>query len=98
MESAGKAIDAVKIKGTGNDLVLDTNSFYLPEEPGAYPIVLAAYEIVCSNYPDDEVAPALRAFMTAALGAGQEGLVDNGYIPVPDRFKARLTDAINAIS
>ena len=98
VESAGKAIDAVKIKGKGNDLVLDTNSFYLPEEQGAYPIVLAAYEIVCSDYPDDEVAPALRAFMTAALGPGQEGLVDNGYIPVPDRFKARLTDAINAIS
>ncbi len=82
----------------GNDLVLDTNSFYLPSEPGAYPIILATYEIVCSKYPEADVAPALKAFMTAALNKGQEGLEDNGYIPIPDRFKERLTNAVNAIS
>jgi phosphate transport system substrate-binding protein len=97
-ESAGKSIDAVKIKGEGNDLVLDTTSFYNPTEPGSYPIVLAAYEIVCSKYPDAEVAPAVKAFLTAALGPGQKGLEENGYIPVPEAFKAKLTDAVNAIS
>ncbi len=51
-ESAGVAIDGVKFKGEGNDLVLDTASFYMPTEPGgSYPIMLAAYEIVCSQYP-----------------------------------------------
>ena len=44
------------------------------------------------------LAPALKAFMTAALKKGQHGLEDNGYIPVPDRFKERLTNAVNAIS
>ena len=39
-ESAGKSIDAVKIKGEGNDLVLDTSSFYTPTEAGSYPIML----------------------------------------------------------
>ena len=51
-ETVGKTIDAAKIKGTGNDLVLDTTTFYKPTEAGAYPIVLATYEIVCSKYPE----------------------------------------------
>lgn len=97
-ETAGKSIDGVKIKGQGNDLVLDTSSFYMPTEAGSYPIVLAAYEIVCSKYSDPEVATAVKAFMTSALGNGQNGLEENGYIPIPDAFKTRLTDAVNAIS
>lgn len=98
VESVGKSIDNVKIKGRGNDLVLDTTSFYQPTETGAYPIVLATYSVVCSKYPDADVAPATRAFLTAAIGKGQEGLTDNGYIPVPDSFKGKLATAVNAIS
>ena len=97
-ETAGKAIDGVKIKGEGNDLVLDTASFYQPTEPGSYPIMLGTYEIVCSKYSDPEVAKAVKAFLTSALSNGQKGLADNGYIPIPDAFKARLTTAVNAIS
>jgi phosphate transport system substrate-binding protein len=97
-ETAGKAIDGVKIKGEGNDLVLDTSSFYKPTVAGSYPIMLGTYEIVCSKYSDPEVAKAVKAFLTSALGNGQKGLEDNGYIPVPDAFKARLTTAVNAIS
>jgi phosphate transport system substrate-binding protein len=97
-ESVGKSIDTVKIKGSGNDLVLDTSSFYKPAEAGAYPIVLPTYEIVCSKYPDAEVAPAVKAFLTVATTDGQKGLEAAGYIPIPDTFKAKLTEAINAIS
>lgn len=97
-DSAGKAIDAVKFKGEGNDLVLDTASFYKPTEAGSYPIMLATYEIVCSKYPDAEVATAVKAFMHSALGNGQAGLEENGYIPVPDAFKTRLTTAVDAIN
>jgi phosphate transport system substrate-binding protein len=97
-ETAGKAIDGVKIKGEGNDLVLDTASFYQPTEAGSYPIMLGTYEIVCSKYSDPEVAKAVKAFLTSALGNGQKGLEDNGYIPIPDAFKSRLTTAVAAIS
>lgn len=97
-ETAGKAIDGVKFKGEGNDLVLDTASFYMPTEAGSYPIMLAAYEIVCSKYPDAEVATAVKAFMHSALGNGQTGLEENGYIPVPEAFKTRLTEAVDAIN
>lgn len=98
VESAGKSIDSVKIKGEGNDLVLDTSSFYKPTAAGAYPIILPTYEVVCSKYPDAEVAPAVKAFLTVATTEGQAGLEEAGYIPVPDTFKAKLTEAINAIS
>ena len=98
VESAGKAIDDVKVKGQGNDLVLDTSSFYTPTEVGTYPIMLATYSLVCSKYPAGDVAPAVKAFLTVALGIGQEGLTDNGYIPVPETFKGKLTTAIDAIS
>jgi phosphate transport system substrate-binding protein len=98
VESAGTSIDSVTIKGQGNDLVLDTSSFYTPTAAGAYPIILPTYEIVCSKYPDAEVAPAVKAFLTVAIGEGQKGLEEAGYIPVPDAFKAKLTEAINAIS
>ena len=40
-----------------------------------------------------EVAPAVKAFLTVALGKGQEGLTDNGYIPVPEAFKGKLSTA-----
>lgn len=98
VESAAKSIDDVKIKGAGNDLVLDTSSFYTPTVAGTYPIMLATYSLVCSKYPDAEVAKAVRAFLTAAVGKGQEGLTDNGYIPVPEAFKGKLVTAIDAIA
>jgi len=98
VESAGKAIDGVKIKGQGNDLILDTSSFYRPTEAGAYPVMMATYEIVCSKYTDAATGQAVQAFLTSAVTNGQAGLEDNGYIPIPDEFKTRLTTAIDAIS
>lgn len=97
-DSVGKTISGATIKGQGNDLVLDTMSFYKPTQAGAYPIVLATYEIVCSKYPDSAVGTAVKAFLQATIGPGQNGLADNGYIPLPDTFKPRLSTAINAIS
>ena len=97
-DSVGKTISGAAIKGQGNDLVLDTLSFYKPTQPGSYPIVLATYEIVCSKYPDPQVAAAVKAFLQSTIGAGQNGLSGNGYIPIPDSFKSRLSASINAIT
>lgn len=97
-DSAGKAIEGAKIKGTGNDLVLDLQSIYATSAAGAYPLVLAAYEIVCSRYTDAETAKAVRAFLTVAVTDGQQGLDENGYIPVPRSFQEKLLTAIEAIS
>jgi phosphate transport system substrate-binding protein len=97
-DSVGKTIASAFILKEGNDLALDTISFYRPNQPRAYPIVLATYEIVCSKYPDPQVGMAVKAFLQATIGAGQNGLADNGYIPIPDGFKPRLSTAVNAIA
>jgi phosphate transport system substrate-binding protein len=97
-DSVGKTIAGATIKGQGNDLVLDTMSFYKPTQAGAYPIVLATYEIVCSKYPDPQVGTAVKAFLQSTIGAGQKGLADNGYVPIPESFKSRLSTAVNAIA
>ncbi|SPM41021.1 ABC-type phosphate transport system, periplasmic component, partial [Mycobacterium numidiamassiliense] len=97
-DSVGRTIASAYFMKKGNDLALDTISFYRPNEAGAYPIVLATYEIVCSKYSDPQVGTAVKAFLQSTIGAGQDGLADNGYIPIPDAFKSRLSSAVNAIS
>ncbi len=90
-ESVGKTISSAWFLRKGNDLALDTISFYRPSQPGSYPIVLATYR-------DPQVGTAMKAFLQSALGAGQNGLADHGYVPVPDQFKSRLLTAVDAIS
>ncbi|OHV01565.1 phosphate ABC transporter substrate-binding protein PstS [Mycobacterium talmoniae] len=97
-DSVGKTIAGAKFQGQGNDLVLDTSSFYKPTQSGAYPIVLATYEIVCSKYPDPSTGPAVKAFLQAAIGPGQDGLDQYGSIPLPKSFQDKLSSAVDAIS
>ncbi|PRI13705.1 phosphate ABC transporter substrate-binding protein PstS [Mycobacterium shigaense] len=97
-DSVGKTIGGAAVIGRDNDMVLDSVSFYNPTQAGAYPIVLATYEIVCSKYADPQVAAAVRAFLESALGAGQDGLADNGYIPIPQAWKSWLLASVNAIA
>jgi phosphate transport system substrate-binding protein len=95
--SAGAAIAGAKFAAEGNDLALDLNSIYGTTAPGAYPLVLATYEIVCSKgYPADTAA-AVKSFMTVAANDGQAGLSAAGYSPLPDAFKQRLLTAVAAI-
>jgi phosphate transport system substrate-binding protein len=96
--SVGKTIAGAKINGQGNDLVVDTSSFYKPTQSGAYPIVEATYEVVCSKYPDSATGTAVKAFMQAAIGPGQDGLDQYGSIPLPSSFRSKLAAAVNAIS
>lgn len=96
-ETAGKAIDAATFVSEGNDLVLDLDSIYGTQEPGAYPLMLATYEIVCSNGYDAETATAVKSFLTAAANNGQNDLSSAGYVPLPQKFKERLLTSVDAI-
>lgn len=96
-ESAGKAIDAAKFAAEGNDLTLDLASLYGTQEPGAYPLVLATYEVVCSDGYDAETAAAVKSFLIVAANDGQAGLSSAGYVPLPEKFKERLLTSIEAI-
>jgi phosphate transport system substrate-binding protein len=97
-DSVSKTIVGARIIGQGNDLVLDLSSFYKPTQSGAYPIVEATYEIVCSKYPDSATGAAVKAFMQAAIGPGQVGLDQYGSIPLPSSFQSKLATAVNAIT
>lgn len=96
--SVGKTISGATIKGQGNDMAIDTLSFFNPTQAGSYPVVLATYEVVCSKYPDPQVGTAVKAFLQSTIGAGQNGLANNGYTPIPDAFKSRLSASVNDIS
>jgi phosphate transport system substrate-binding protein len=97
-DSVSKTIAGATFKGQGNDLVVDTSSFYKPTQPGAYPIVEPTYEIVCSKYPDSATGAAVKAFMQAAIGPGQIGLDQYGSIPLPSALQSKIAAAVNAIS
>ncbi|GLZ31440.1 phosphate-binding protein PstS [Lentzea sp. NBRC 105346] len=97
-ETVGKSIDGAKIKGQGNDLVLDLDSIYGTTTAGAYPLLLATYEIVCSKGYDADTAKAVKAFLTVAATDGQAQLADAGYAPLPKAFQDKLLTAIKAIA
>jgi phosphate transport system substrate-binding protein len=97
-EGAAAAIKSAKIKGTGNDLVIDLDALYASKTAGAYPLVLATYEIVCSKGYDADTAKAVKAFLTTAATDGQAALADAGYVPLPNEFQEKLLTAIKAIS
>lgn len=96
-DAARNAIDNASFAGAGNDLKLDLNSLYSTKEAGAYPLVLATYEIVCSKGYDPATTSAVKSFLTGAATNGQSGLSAAGYVALPDKFKQRLVAAINAI-
>lgn len=97
-ETAKTAIDAAKFAAEGNDLALDLDSIYGTKEAGAYPLVLATYEIVCSKGYDADTAAAVKSFLTVAANQGQANLGPAGYVALPDSFKERLLTSIEAIA
>ncbi len=96
-DAARAAIDGATFAGVGNDLELDLESIYRTRAGGAYPLVQATYEIVCSRGYDPATSAAVRSLLTVAVDNAQGGLSAAGYIPLPDKFKKRLLVAINAI-
>lgn len=97
-DTVGTAIAGATIVGQGNNLTLDITSFHKPTQPGAYPIVLATYELVCSKFSDPQTAAAVRGFLQSTVGPGQADLEDYGYFPLPSRFQSRVLSAVDAIS
>lgn len=96
-DTARTAMNVVGFVGDGNDLVLDLNPMYATQQPGAYPLVLATYEIVCSKGYGPDLAQAIKSFLGIAANNGQTPLSSAGYIPLPDKVKERLVTAINAM-
>ncbi|HEU5270877.1 MAG TPA: phosphate ABC transporter substrate-binding protein PstS [Jatrophihabitans sp.] len=96
-DSAGQAVASAKVTPSGpGDLSLKLD--YATKAPGAYPIILVTYEIVCSKYSDSGIGKQVKAFLSYTSGAGQDKLKDLGYAPLPDIIKTQVQAAINGIS
>jgi phosphate transport system substrate-binding protein len=97
-DTAKAAIGTVKFAGDGNDLKLDLNSIYATKAAGAYPLILATYEIVCSKGYDADTSAAVKSFLTVSSNQGQANLSTAGYVPLPDALKQRLLTSVDAIA
>lgn len=97
-DSVGKAVDAAKRAGEGNDLKLELD--YATKVPGAYPVLLVTYEIVCSKGGiDADKTKLLKNFLTFfASQEQQDKLEDIGYAPLPSRLESDVDTSIQAIS
>jgi phosphate transport system substrate-binding protein len=94
-DSAGKAVSAAQITGTGNDLTLKLD--YTTKTPGAYPIILVTYEIVCQKYSNSSIGALVKSFLTYTAGPGQQGLPDLGYAPLPSDIDAKVQASVATI-
>ena len=96
-ESVGKAVATAEQTGTGNDLALKLD--YATKEPGAYPINLVTYEIVCSKGKDAEKQKNIKAFLTYfGSEEAQKAIEEIGYAPLPPEVQTKVEAAIAAIS
>jgi len=94
-ESAAKAIGAAKVVGTDGDLSLEID--FATKEPGAYPIVLVTYEIVCSAGNGDKAA-LLKSFLGYTSTDGQGTLDSVGAAPLPAEIQAKVIKAVQDLS
>lgn len=99
-EAAAKIIDAseqVEDRGQydyATDLQRDTT------ESGTYPIVLASYELACTQYDDAEQAELVKAWLSYLVSEeGQDAAAEQaGSAPISDDLRGRAEEAIDAIS
>jgi phosphate transport system substrate-binding protein len=96
-DTVGKAVASAKHDGEGNDLRLKLD--YATKEPGAYPILLVTYEIVCSKSEDPKQAALTKAFLKHfSSEETQASLEEIGYAPLPDEVRTQVATAIDALS
>jgi phosphate transport system substrate-binding protein len=96
-DSAGKALAAAKVTGTGNDLSMKLD--YATKAPGAYPIILVTYEIACSKGLPAEKTALVKSFLSYFVSKdGQASLTDLNYAPLPAEIQTKVDAAIQAIS
>jgi phosphate transport system substrate-binding protein len=94
--SAGKAVEAATIVGTGDDLSLKLD--YATKAAGAYPIILVTYEIACAKYADPTQGSLVKSFLSYTSNEGQAALKQLGYAPLPASILAKVQASVAKIS
>jgi phosphate transport system substrate-binding protein len=95
-DSASATLADAQIVGTGDDLTLKIN--YATKASGAYPIVLATYEIACTKYKDAAAGAFVKNFLSYTVSGGQSLLAGLGYAPLPTALQAKVAASIAKIS
>ena len=95
-ESAGKAVSAATVTGTGKDLALKLD--YATKTPGVYPVVLVTYEIVCSAGNSADIGPLLKSFLGYTATDGQASLDELGAAPLPAEIQTKVIASVQSIS
>jgi phosphate transport system substrate-binding protein len=91
-DTASAAAAAATVAGTGDDLTLKLD--YATKAPGAYPLILVTYEIVCTKYKDAAVGTFVKNFLNYTVSGGQGSLAQQGYAPLPSELQAKVKASI----
>ncbi|MFF4602365.1 phosphate ABC transporter substrate-binding protein PstS [Streptomyces sp. NPDC001339] len=95
--AASQAIAGAKTMSSGRDHVLKLD--YATKAPGAYPIDVVTYEIVCDKGNKASTWPTTKAFLTyMASRKGQENLTFQGYATLPAEVVNTVRDEIGRLS
>ena len=96
-DTASKAVSTATVVGKGDDLSLSID--YGQNTPGAYPLVLVTYEIVCAKYKDAATATFVKNFLSYTISdAGQGQLTALGYAPVPTELATKVQASLATVS
>ena len=95
-ESAGAAVGAATVVGTGKDLALKLD--YATKTAGAYPVILVTYEIVCSAGNTGDIGPLLKSFLGYTSTDGQASLDELGAAPLPASIQTQVIASVQTIS
>ena len=101
-EAAAKVVDASPRAADATDKRLVVDLDRTTTEEGAYPLVLIAYSIACSQYDDASDAANVKAFLTyIASPEGQDLASDAkvaGSAPISDSLRTEVQAAIDSIT
>lgn len=94
-DTASKAAGVAKVTGQNGDLTLSLD--YAQKTPGAYPLILVTYEIVCSKYKNPATAAFVKNFLNYTVNQGQGSLAQLGYAPLPTALQTKVKLSISKI-
>jgi phosphate transport system substrate-binding protein len=96
-DTASAAAQAATVASSGaGDLSLKID--YAEKTPGAYPIILVTYEIVCTKYSNAATGTFVKNFLDYTANGGQAGLAALGYAPLPSALQTQVNASIATIS
>jgi phosphate transport system substrate-binding protein len=97
-DTVAKTVATAKVSPSGaGDLTLKLD--YATKTPGAYPILLVSYEIVCSKYADAAKGALVKSFLNFTSSAAEQAAVHNlGYAALPAAVSSKVQAQIAKIS